>query len=143
MGRPACLRKRARTVPNSPYSASKAASDHLVRAWRHTYGLPVLITNCSNNYGPYQFPEKLIPHMVIKGVFGEPMPVYGDGLNVRDWLYVEDHARALVLVAEQGVVGETYNIGGKNERTNLHIVESIATILTTCRPAKDSRDARL
>ena len=110
--------------PNSPYSASKAASDHLVRAWHHTYGLPVLITNCSNNYGPYQFPEKLIPHMIIKGVFGEPMPVYGDGLNVRDWLYVEDHARALVLVAEQGVVGETYNIGGKNERTNLHIVET-------------------
>ena len=119
-GRPVYEKRPYR--PNSPYSASKAASDHLVRAWRHTYGLPVLITNCSNNYGPYQFPEKLIPHMVIKGVFGEPMPVYGDGLNVRDWLYVEDHARALVLVAEQGVVGETYNIGGKNERTNLHIV---------------------
>ena len=120
--------------PNSPYSASKAASDHLVRAWRHTYGLPVLITNCSNNYGPYQFPEKLIPHMIIKGVFGEPMPVYGDGLNVRDWLYVEDHARALVLVAEQGVVGETYNIGGKNERTNLHIVETICDHLYRLSP---------
>lgn len=111
--------------PNSPYSASKASSDHLVRAWHHTYGLPVLITNCSNNYGPCQFPEKLIPHMIIKGVFGEPMPVYGDGLNVRDWLYAEDHARALLLVLEQGVLGETYNIGGKNERTNLHIVETI------------------
>lgn len=111
--------------PNSPYSASKAASDHLVRAWHHTYGLPVLITNCSNNYGPYQFPEKLIPHMIIKGIFGEPMPVYGDGLNVRDWLYVEDHARALLLVVEAGTPGETYNVGGKNERTNLHIVETI------------------
>ena len=120
--------------PNSPYSASKAASDHLVRAWRHTYGLPVLITNCSNNYGPYQFPEKLIPHMIIKGVFGEPMPVYGDGLNVRDWLYVEDHARALVLVLERGVLGETYNIGGKNERTNLHIVETICDQLDRLSP---------
>ncbi len=120
--------------PNSPYSASKAASDHLVRAWHHTYGLPVLITNCSNNYGPYQFPEKLIPHMIIKGVFSEPMPVYGDGLNVRDWLYVEDHARALVLVVEQGVLGETYNIGGKNERTNLHIVETICDHLDRLSP---------
>ena len=120
--------------PNSPYSASKAASDHLVRAWRHTYGLPVLVTNCSNNYGPYQFPEKLIPHMIIKGVFGEPMPVYGDGLNVRDWLYVEDHARALVLVLERGVLGETYNIGGKNERTNLHIVETICDQLDRLSP---------
>jgi len=120
--------------PNSPYSASKAASDHLVRAWHHTYGLPVLITNCSNNYGPYQFPEKLIPHMIIKGVFSEPMPVYGDGLNVRDWLYVEDHARALVLVAEQGAPGETYNIGGKNERANLHIVETICDHLDRVSP---------
>jgi dTDP-glucose 4,6-dehydratase len=120
--------------PNSPYSASKAASDHLVRAWHHTYGLPVLITNCSNNYGPYQFPEKLIPHMIIKGIFSEPMPVYGDGLNVRDWLYVEDHARALVLVAEQGVPGETYNIGGKNERANLHIVETICDHLDRVSP---------
>ena len=120
--------------PNSPYSASKAASDHLVRAWYHTYGLPVVITNCSNNYGPYQFPEKLIPHMIIKGIFGEPMPVYGDGLNVRDWLYVEDHARALVLVAEQGVLGETYKIGGKNERTNLHIVETICDHLDRLSP---------
>lgn len=120
--------------PNSPYSASKAASDHLVRAWHHTYGLPVLITNCSNNYGPYQFPEKLIPHMIIKGVFGEPMPVYGDGLNIRDWLYVEDHARALLLVIEQGVLGETYNIGGKNERTNLHIVETICDQLDRLSP---------
>ncbi len=120
--------------PNSPYSASKAASDHLVRAWRHTYGLPVLITNCSNNYGPYQFPEKLIPHMIIKGIFAEPMPVYGDGLNVRDWLYVEDHARALLLVLERGVLGETYNIGGRNERANLHIVETICDHLDRLSP---------
>ena len=111
--------------PNSPYSASKAGSDHLVRAWHHTYGLPVLITNCSNNYEPFQFPEKLIPHMIIKGVFGDPVPVYRDGLNVRDWLYVENHARAFLLVAEHGTPGETYNIGGKNERTNLYIVEMI------------------
>ena len=105
-------------APNSPYSASKAASDHLVRAWRETYGLPTLVTNCSNNYGPYHFPEKLIPHMIINGLAGEPLPVYGDGQNMRDWLYVEDHARALTLVLERGVVGETYNVGGRNERTN-------------------------
>jgi dTDP-glucose 4,6-dehydratase len=105
-------------APNSPYSASKAASDHLVRAWRETYDLPALVTNCSNNYGPYHFPEKLIPHIIIKGLAGEPLPVYGDGRNIRDWLYVEDHARALTLVLERGVVGETYNVGGRNERTN-------------------------
>jgi dTDP-glucose 4,6-dehydratase len=127
--------------PSSPYSASKASSDHLVRAWRHTYGLPVLITNCSNNYGPYQFPEKLIPHMIIKCMFGESMPVYGDGLNVRDWLYVEDHARALLLVLEQGVLGETYNIGGKNERTNLHIVETICDHLDLMSP-RDGQSRR-
>ena len=116
-------------APNSPYSASKASSDHLVRAWRETYELPTLVTNCSNNYGPYHFPEKLIPHMIIKGLAGEPLPVYGDGKNIRDWLYVEDHAKALTLVLERGRVGETYNVGGRNERTNLHVVESICDLL--------------
>src|ERR1700753_2082694 len=112
-------------APNSPYSASKASSDHLVRAWRETYGLPTLITNCSNNYGPYHFPEKLIPHMIIKGLAGEQLPVYGDGQNIRDWLYVEDHAKALALVLERGTIGQTYNIGGRNERTNLQVVKTI------------------
>jgi dTDP-glucose 4,6-dehydratase len=116
-------------APNSPYSASKAASDHLVRAWRETYELPTLVTNCSNNYGPYHFPEKLIPHMIIKGLAGEPLPVYGDGKNIRDWLYVEDHAKALTLVLERGAVGQTYNIGGRNERSNLHVVQSICDLL--------------
>ncbi|MGY3346700.1 MULTISPECIES: dTDP-glucose 4,6-dehydratase [unclassified Bradyrhizobium] len=116
-------------APNSPYSASKASSDHLVRAWRETYELPTLVTNCSNNYGPYHFPEKLIPHMIIKGLAGEPLPVYGDGQNIRDWLFVEDHAKALTLVLERGVVGETYNVGGRNERTNLHVVETICDFL--------------
>ncbi|PAY05701.1 dTDP-glucose 4,6-dehydratase [Bradyrhizobium sp. UFLA03-84] len=116
-------------APNSPYSASKASSDHLVRAWRETYELPTLVTNCSNNYGPYHFPEKLIPHMIIKGLAGEPLPVYGDGQNIRDWLFVEDHAKALTLVLERGEVGETYNVGGRNERTNLHVVESICDLL--------------
>lgn len=120
--------------PNSPYSASKAASDHLVRAWRETYDLPALVTNCSNNYGPYHFPEKLIPHIIIKGLAGEPLPVYGDGQNIRDWLYVEDHAKALTLVLERGVVGETYNVGGRNERTNLHVVESICDLLDDILP---------
>ena len=120
--------------PNSPYSASKAASDHLVRAWYHTYGLPALITNCSNNYGPYQFPEKLIPHMIIKALAEELLPVYGDGQNIRDWLFVDDHARALLLVVERGIAGETYNIGGKNERTNLHAVETICSQLDRALP---------
>lgn len=111
--------------PNSPYSASKASSDHLVRAWHHTYGFPALITNCSNNYGPYQFFEKLIPLMIIKGLKGEKLPVYGDGQNIRDWLYVEDHARALRLVLEKGKAGQTYNIGGNSEKTNLEVVETI------------------
>lgn len=115
--------------PNSPYSASKASSDHLVRAWHETYGLPTLLTNCSNNYGPYQFPEKLIPLMILKGLEGKPMPVYGTGDNVRDWLYVEDHARALRLVLERGQVGATYNIGGHNERTNLDVVRTICALL--------------
>jgi dTDP-glucose 4,6-dehydratase len=115
--------------PRSPYSATKAASDHLVRAWGHTFGLPVLITNCSNNYGPYQFPEKLIPLTIIKGLASDPMPVYGKGLNVRDWLFVEDHARALMLVLEHGSVGETYNIGGGAERRNIDVVHAICTAL--------------
>jgi dTDP-glucose 4,6-dehydratase len=122
-------------APNSPYSASKASSDHLVRAWRETYELPTLVTNCSNNYGPYHFPEKLIPHMIIKGLAGEPLPVYGDGQNIRDWLFVEDHAKALTLVLERGEVGETYNVGGRNERTNLHVVESICDLLDEVVPA--------
>ena len=121
-------------APNSPYSASKASSDHLVRAWRETYELPALVTNCSNNYGPYHFPEKLIPHMIIKGLAGEKLPVYGDGKNIRDWLYVEDHARALTLVLERGAVGETYNVGGRNERTNLHVVETICDLLDEMSP---------
>jgi dTDP-glucose 4,6-dehydratase len=121
-------------APNSPYSASKASSDHLVRAWRETYELPTMVTNCSNNYGPYHFPEKLIPHMIIKGLAGESLPVYGDGRNIRDWLYVEDHARALTLVLERGVVGETYNVGGRNERTNIHVVEKICDILDEIAP---------
>ncbi len=121
-------------APNSPYSASKASSDHLVRAWRETYELPTLVTNCSNNYGPYHFPEKLIPHMIIKGLAGEPLPVYGDGKNIRDWLYVEDHAKALTLVLERGVVGQTYNVGGRNERTNLHVVETVCDLLDQVAP---------
>ncbi|MDH2350243.1 dTDP-glucose 4,6-dehydratase [Bradyrhizobium sp. SSUT112] len=121
-------------APNSPYSASKASSDHLVRAWHETYELPTLVTNCSNNYGPYHFPEKLIPHMIIKGLAREPLPVYGDGKNIRDWLYVEDHAKALALVLERGVVGETYNVGGRNERTNLHVVENICHLLDEISP---------
>lgn len=116
-------------APSSPYSASKAASDHLVRAWQRTYGLPTLITNCSNNYGPYHFPEKLIPHIILNALSGMPLPVYGNGQQVRDWLYVEDHARALVLVATQGVVGETYNIGGHNEQKNLHVVQALCALL--------------
>ena len=111
--------------PNSPYSASKAASDHFVRAYLHTYGLPILITNCSNNYGPYQFPEKLIPLMILNALAGKPLPVYGDGLNVRDWLYVEDHCDAITAVLERGRIGECYNIGGNNEQTNINIVKTI------------------
>lgn len=121
-------------APNSPYSASKASSDHLVRAWHETYGLPTLITNCSNNYGPYHFPEKLIPHMIIRGLAGEPLPVYGDGQNIRDWLYVEDHAKALTLVLEHGRIGETYNVGGRSERTNLHVVKTICDLLDRTAP---------
>jgi len=130
-------------APSSPYSASKASSDHLVRAWHATYGLPVLITNCSNNYGPYHFPEKLIPHMIIKGLAEEELPVYGDGRNVRDWLFVEDHARALHLVLERGRIGETYNVGGRNERSNLHVVEQICDVLDRLQPAPGGARRRL
>src|SRR4029079_2957684 len=122
-------------APNSPYSASKASSDHLVRAWRETYGLPTIVTNCSNNYGPYHFPEKLIPHMIILGLAGKPLPVYGKGLNIRDWLYVEDHARALSLVVERGCVGETYNVGGRNERANMDVVKTICRLLDELAPS--------
>lgn len=115
--------------PSSPYSASKAASDHLVRAWGRTFGLPVLVTNCSNNYGPRHFPEKLIPHMILNALHGKPLPVYGDGSQIRDWLYVEDHARALLDVFERGGIGETYNIGGHNEMKNLEVVERICALL--------------
>jgi len=121
-------------APSSPYSASKASSDHFVRAWGRTYGLPILITNCSNNYGPYHFPEKLIPLVIINALYGKPLPVYGNGQQVRDWLFVEDHARALLKVLEEGTVGETYNIGGHNERTNLEVVEAICALLDQLEP---------
>ncbi|WP_068808884.1 dTDP-glucose 4,6-dehydratase [Thauera phenolivorans] len=124
-------------APSSPYSASKASSDHLVRAWQRTYGLPTLVTNCSNNYGPYHFPEKLIPHMILNALAGKPLPVYGDGSQIRDWLYVEDHARALVEVVTRGKVGETYNIGGHNEKRNLEVVETICDLLDEMVPWVD------
>ncbi|HZR59931.1 MAG TPA: dTDP-glucose 4,6-dehydratase, partial [Xanthobacteraceae bacterium] len=122
-------------APRSPYSASKAASDHLVRSWHHTYGLPVLVTNCSNNYGPYHFPEKLIPLTIINGLEGKKLPVYGQGSNVRDWLYVEDHARALLAVVDGGRVGETYCIGGRSERTNLDVVKAVCALLDELAPS--------
>lgn len=125
--------------PSSPYSASKAAADHLVMAWHRTYGLPVVISNCSNNYGPYHFPEKLIPLMILNGLEGKPLPVYGDGQQVRDWLFVEDHARALLTIAARGRPGESYNVGGGNERTNLAVVETIADLLDRYRPTANSR----
>ncbi len=125
--------------PNSPYSASKAAADHLVRAWNRTYGLPVVLSNCSNNYGPYQFPEKLIPLMTINALEGKPLPVYGNGENVRDWLYVEDHARALVLIASEGAVGESYNVGASAERTNIQVVRDICAILDEMCPDSPHR----
>lgn len=125
--------------PRSPYSASKAASDHLARAWGHTYGLPVLVTNCSNNYGPYHFPEKLIPLIIIRALAGEQLPVYGDGSNVRDWLFVEDHARALRCVFEAGIPGETYNVGGNSERRNLEVIHAICAALDARRPREDGK----
>jgi dTDP-glucose 4,6-dehydratase len=130
-------------APNSPYSASKAASDHLVRAWWETYELPTIVTNCSNNYGPYHFPEKLIPHMIIKGLAEEALPVYGDGRNVRDWSYVEDHARALTQILWHGRIGETYNIGGRNEYSNLYVVEQICSLLDVLQPTSSGDRKRL
>ncbi|MDR6857589.1 dTDP-glucose 4,6-dehydratase [Variovorax guangxiensis] len=125
--------------PNSPYSASKAASDHLVRAWHHTYGLPVLTTNCSNNYGPFHFPEKLIPLMIVNALAGKPLPVYGDGMQVRDWLYVKDHCGAIRRVLEAGRLGETYNVGGWNEKPNIEIVHTVCALLDELRPRADGR----
>lgn len=128
--------------PRSPYSASKASSDHLVRAYFHTYGLPTLVTNCSNNYGPRQFPEKLIPHIILNALAGKPLPVYGDGANIRDWLHVDDHCRALLAVLEKGVPGQTYAIGGRSERTNIAIVETLCAILDRKRPRTDGKPYR-
>lgn len=122
--------------PSSPYSASKASSDHLVRAWLRTFGLPTLVTNCSNNYGPYHFPEKMIPHMILNALYGRALPVYGDGKQIRDWLYVEDHAKALVLVATQGRVGESYNIGGYNEKQNIEVIHTLCDVLEELAPNK-------
>ncbi len=124
--------------PSSPYSASKASSDHLVRAWNRTYGFPVIVTNCSNNYGPYHFPEKLIPHVILNALDAKPLPIYGDGSQIRDWLYVEDHARALYKVATEGAVGETYNIGGHNEKKNIEVVETLCAILDELKPISDN-----
>lgn len=129
-------------APSSPYSASKAASDHLVRAWLRTFGLPTIVTNCSNNYGPYHFPEKLIPLMILNALAGKPLPVYGDGKQIRDWLYVEDHARALVLVATTGQVGETYNIGGHNEKQNIEVVTTLCALLEELAPQKPAGVAK-
>ena len=123
-------------APSSPYSASKASSDHLVRAWGRTYGLPIIITNCSNNYGPYHFPEKLIPHVILNAISGQALPIYGDGSQIRDWLYVEDHAQALLKVVAEGEVGETYNIGGHNEKKNLEVVQAICELLEELAPNK-------
>ncbi|MGB2401925.1 MAG: dTDP-glucose 4,6-dehydratase [Akkermansiaceae bacterium] len=129
--------------PHSPYSASKASSDHLARAWADTFGLPVLITNCSNNYGPYQFPEKLIPVVILKALAGEPIPVYGAGENIRDWLYVEDHAEALLTVLETGTVGETYNVGGNNEMKNIDLIKLLCTILDELAPVASNSQLKL
>jgi dTDP-glucose 4,6-dehydratase len=133
----AAFTEQHRYEPNSPYSASKAASDHLVRAWHHTYGLPVLTTNCSNNYGPFHFPEKLIPLMVVQALAGKPLPVYGDGQQIRDWLYVKDHCSAIRRVLEAGTVGEVYNVGGWNEKPNLEIVHTICALLDELKPRAD------
>jgi len=131
-----------RYEPNSPYSASKAASDHLVRAWHHTYGLPVLTTNCSNNYGPYHFPEKLIPLMIVNALAGKPLPVYGDGMQIRDWLYVRDHCSAIRRVLQAGRLGETYNVGGWNEKPNIDIVHTVCALLDELRPRADGQSYR-
>ena len=141
LGAEGLFREDTPFAPNSPYSASKAGSDHLVRAWFHTYGLPVLATNCSNNYGPYHFPEKLIPLMILNALEGKALPVYGKGENIRDWLFVDDHAEALLTVLEKGVVGETYNVGGSNERRNLEVVEAVCDLVDELGP-RDSEGAR-
>jgi len=135
----AAFSESRRYEPNSPYSASKAASDHLVRAYHHTYGLPVLTTNCSNNYGPLHFPEKLIPLMIVNALAGKPLPVYGDGQQIRDWLYVKDHCSAIRLVLARGRVGETYNVGGWNEKANLDIVHSVCALLDEMQPRSDDK----
>jgi dTDP-glucose 4,6-dehydratase len=142
LGKTGFFREDTPYDPRSPYSASKASSDHLVRAWFHTFGLPSMITNCSNNYGPCQFPEKLIPVVILKALQGKPIPVYGKGDNVRDWLYVKDHARALLRVLENGKPGETYNIGGHTEKTNLEVVETICSILDEVEPRPDKKSYR-
>jgi len=131
-----------RYEPNSPYSASKASSDHLVRAWHHTYGLPVVTTNCSNNYGPYHFPEKLIPLCILNALNGKPLPIYGDGQQIRDWLYVKDHCSAIRVVLEKGNLGDTYNIGGSSEKTNLEVVHAICLILDELKPRSDAKSYR-
>ncbi len=136
LGEEGLFTEENRYEPNSPYSASKASSDHLVRSWKETYGLPTLITNCSNNYGPYHFPEKLIPLVILNALAGKPLPVYGEGNQVRDWLYVNDHARALVHVATEGVLGETYNIGGHNEKQNIEVVKTLCELLEELAPNK-------
>lgn len=136
LGDEGLFNERSPYDPHSPYSASKAASDHLVKAWFHTYGLPVVLTNCSNNYGPYHFPEKLIPLVTLNAMEEKPLPIYGKGDNVRDWLYVDDHAKALVAVVESGQLGETYNVGGRNERTNFEVVEAICDVLDELRPRR-------
>jgi len=138
LGKTGAFREVTPYAPNSPYSASKAGADHLVRAYQHTYGVPTLITNCSNNYGPYQFPEKLIPLVILNALEGKPLPIYGDGSNVRDWLYVVDHCQGILDVLQRGLVGEKYNIGGGNERTNLQIVDSICAELERQRPATEN-----
>ena len=142
LGNDGFFTETTRYDPRSPYSASKAGSDHLVRAWYHTYGLPVLITNCSNNYGPYHFPEKLIPLIILKCLSGEPLPVYGDGSNVRDWLYVDDHVSALATVFEKGAVGESYMVGGNSERSNLDVVHAICDTLDAIQPKDDGTSYR-
>jgi dTDP-glucose 4,6-dehydratase len=143
LGSEGLFTETARYEPSSPYSASKASSDHLVRAWWKTYGLPIIVTNCSNNYGPFHFPEKLIPHMIIKALADEQLPIYGDGQNIRDWLFVEDHASALALVLERGSIGETYNIGGRSERTNLTVVETICDLLDRLEASRNGSRRRL
>lgn len=139
LGPTGCFSETSRYTPNSPYAASKASADHLVRAWHGTYGLPILITNCSNNFGPFQFPEKLIPLMILTALEEKPLPVYGDGQNVRDWLYVEDHCRALRCVLASGRIGGSYNIGARNERTNLEVVQELCLILDELHPRKNGR----